>query len=280
MKPVFIIAIVAVAMIGMIVPYSYAVSIAETIQGENIARNTPYGCIPYPISTPQQDNRIHVSLYAYALNYDVNVVIQIDGKTKKNQDLPTRSWTPVSGTFTMSEKNSHTLGICLWKSAAGTDTRTLEFNDVNWSTSKVSSPPVPQQQPPQQPQQQPPQQPQQQPPQQQQQQQQQQIVGTSSAKAAQDLTDFLILGGIVIVIILLVIVLVKRKNIKSNTSPSPPVSPPPSPPVSPPPSPPPSTPPTDGASTIFFYECPKCQSGDIQNNSDGSVNCPDCGYRG
>jgi len=94
---------------------------------------------------------------------------------------------------------------------------------------------------------------------------------TNSAQAtnaAQDLTDFLILGGIVIVIILLVIVLVKRKNIKSNTSPSPPVSPPP------------STPPTDGASTIFFYECPKCQSGDIKNNPDGSVNCPDCGYRG
>ena len=273
MKSVFLIAIVAAAIIGvMFTPVSVY---AETIEGENIGRNGII-CITDPISTPQQDNRISVSLNAYAVNYDVNVIIQIDGKTKKNQDLPMQSWTPVSGTFTMSEKNSHTLGICLWKSAAGTDTRTLEFNDVNWSTSKVSSPPVPQQQPPQQP----PQQPQQQPPQQQQQQQQQQIVGTSSAKAAQDLTDFLILGGIVIVIILLVIVLVKRKNIKSNTSPSPPVSPPPSPPVSPPPSPPPSTPPTDGASTIFFYECPKCQSGDIQNNSDGSVNCPDCGYRG
>ena len=94
----------------------------------------------------------------------------------------------------------------------------------------------------------------------------------AESKAAQDLTDFLILGGIVIVIILLVIVLVKRKNIKSNASPSPPVSPPVSPP--------PSTPPTDGASTIFFYECPKCQSGDIENNPDGSVNCPSCGYRG
>ena len=34
------------------------------------------------------------------------------------------------------------------------------------------------------------------------------------------------------------------------------------------------------ASTIFFYECPKCQSGDVQNNPDGSVNCPSCGYRG
>ena len=32
------------------------------------------------------------------------------------------------------------------------------------------------------------------------------------------------------------------------------------------------------ASTLFYYECPKCQSGDIENNSDGSVNCPSCGY--
>ena len=122
-------------------PYSYA----ETIQGENIAKNTPYGCKTYPISTPQQDNRIHVSLNAYALNTDVNVVIQIDGKTKKNQDLPMQSWTPVSGTFTMSENNSHTLGICLLKTFSGSDTRTLEFNDVKWDTSKVTPPPVVQQ---------------------------------------------------------------------------------------------------------------------------------------
>ena len=34
------------------------------------------------------------------------------------------------------------------------------------------------------------------------------------------------------------------------------------------------------ASTLFYYECPKCHSADIVNNPDGSVNCPDCGYRG
>jgi signal peptidase I len=34
------------------------------------------------------------------------------------------------------------------------------------------------------------------------------------------------------------------------------------------------------ASTLFYYECPKCHSGDIENNPDGSVNCPSCGYRG
>jgi hypothetical protein len=41
---------------------------------------------------------------------------------------------------------------------------------------------------------------------------------------------------------------------------------------------PPST--NTESSTMFFYECPKCHSADIQNNPDGAVNCPDCGYRG
>jgi len=30
---------------------------------------------------------------------------------------------------------------------------------------------------------------------------------------------------------------------------------------------------------MSYYECPKCHSGDIQNNPDGSVNCPDCNFR-
>ena len=103
-------------MIGIM--FSPVAVYGESIQGKNIAKNTPFGCKTYSISTPQQDNRINVSLNAYALNYDVNAVIQIDGKTKKNQGLPTQSWTSVSGLFTMSEKDSHTLGICLWKTAA------------------------------------------------------------------------------------------------------------------------------------------------------------------
>ena len=44
--------------------------------------------------------------------------------------------------------------------------------------------------------------------------------------------------------------------------------------------PPPATSTNTESSTMFFYECPKCHSGDIQNNPDGSVNCPSCGYRG
>jgi len=34
-----------------------------------------------------------------------------------------------------------------------------------------------------------------------------------------------------------------------------------------------------GASVMSYYECPKCHSGNIQNNLDGSVNCPDCNFR-
>jgi len=45
-------------------------------------------------------------------------------------------------------------------------------------------------------------------------------------------------------------------------------------------SPPPNSPTNTETSTLFFYECPKCHSGDIENNPDGSVNCPSCGYRG
>jgi hypothetical protein len=33
------------------------------------------------------------------------------------------------------------------------------------------------------------------------------------------------------------------------------------------------------ASVMSYWECPKCLSGDIQNNPDGSVNCPDCNFR-
>jgi hypothetical protein len=121
-----------------VTPFSYA----DTIQGHNIPKNTPFGCKTYSVTTPQQDNRIHVSLNAYAYNTDVNVVIQIDGKTMKNQILPMQTWMPVSGTFEISEKYSHTLGICLLKTFAGTDKRALGLDFVKWDTSKVSPPPV------------------------------------------------------------------------------------------------------------------------------------------
>jgi len=94
-------------------------------------------------------------------------------------------------------------------------------------------------------------------------------IRAAEAKAAQDLTNLLIIGGIAIIIISLVIVLAKRKNKKSTTPQRSTTS-------TSPPNPPTNT----ESSTMFFYECPKCHSGDIVNNPDGSVNCPDCGYRG
>ena len=96
-------------------------------------------------------------------------------------------------------------------------------------------------------------------------------IRAAEAKAAQDLTNLVIIGGTAIIIISVAIVLAKRKNKKSSTpqrsTPSPY-------------SPPPNSPTNTETSTLFFYECPKCHSGDIENNPDGSVNCPSCGYRG
>jgi flagellar biosynthesis GTPase FlhF len=96
------------------------------------------------------------------------------------------------------------------------------------------------------------------------------VIRAAEAKAAQDLTNLLIIT-IAIASISLVIILAKRKKKKSpsNTpqrtttstySPS-------------------NTPTNTESSTMSCYECPKCHSADIQNNPDGSVNCPDCGYR-
>ena len=98
-------------------------------------------------------------------------------------------------------------------------------------------------------------------------------IRAAEAKAAQDLTNLLIII-IAIASISLVIMLAKRKNKKSSAPPRSTTRP------TPPPTPPPSPSGNTETSTMFFYECPKCHSGDIENNPDGSVNCPSCGYRG
>ena len=97
-------------------------------------------------------------------------------------------------------------------------------------------------------------------------------IRAAEAKAAQDTSNLLIIT-IAIAIISLVIILSKRKKKKStsNTSQRTNTST-----YSPPTTPSANT----ESSTMFFYECPKCHSADIQNNPDGSVNCPGCGYRG
>ena len=96
-------------------------------------------------------------------------------------------------------------------------------------------------------------------------------IRAAEAKAAQDTSNFLIIVGAVIIIISLWIIVKKRKNKKSSTPQRTNTST-----YSPPTTPSANT----ESSTMFFYECPKCHSADIQNNPDGSVNCPDCGYRG
>ena len=98
-------------------------------------------------------------------------------------------------------------------------------------------------------------------------------IRAAEAKAVQDTSNFLIIVGAAIAIISLLMILSKRKKKKSTSNTSQPsrtntYSPPN----------PPST--NTESSTMFFYECPKCHSADIVNNPDGSVNCPDCGYRG
>ena len=98
-------------------------------------------------------------------------------------------------------------------------------------------------------------------------------IRAAEAKAAQDTSNFLIIAGAAIAIISLLIIVKKMKNKKSTPNTS---QPPRTNTYSPP------TPPSANteSSTMFFYECPRCHSADIQNNPDGSVNCPDCGYRG
>jgi len=98
-------------------------------------------------------------------------------------------------------------------------------------------------------------------------------IRAAEAKAAQDTSNFLIIAGAAIAIISLLVIVKKMKNKKSTSNASQRTT---TNPYSPPN--PPST--NTESSTMFFYECPRCHSADIQNNPDGSVNCPDCGYRG
>ena len=81
MKSVFIITIVAVAMIGMVTPSAFAV---QTIQGEDIPYDVPYGCTSQDVMSSNKHSLMNISLRAYTPNPDVNVIIQVDGKIIKN----------------------------------------------------------------------------------------------------------------------------------------------------------------------------------------------------
>ena len=85
--------------------------------------------------------------------------------------------------------------------------------------------------------------------------------------------------GIIFVIVLsviigIVVIALKRRKSTPNRSQAPRATSTYRPPTNPSPSG------NTESSTMFFYECPKCHGADIQNNPDGSVSCPDCGFRG
>jgi hypothetical protein len=331
LKPVFIIAIVAVAMIGIMVPSVFA---EYKIQGENIPSNSPYDCESYKIMTTNRNYALEISLVAYTLNDDVSVVVQVDGQIIKKEKLSTNDERlPLIVKHELSDFNpdpmagnkvkSTLLQICLLTSSNDNKERSLTVSKLSWnyvsapivepilkSTTEITpnsistadkaaeqraaekraaeaedkaakfraeaedkaakfraeaeaiaeqrlakfraeAEAIAEQRAAEA--------------------RAEAAIRAAEAKAAQDLTNFLIII-IAIAIISLVVVLVKRKNKKStsNVSQSSTTS------TYSPPNPPTNT----ETSTMFFYECPKCHSGDIENNPDGSVNCPSCGYRG
>ncbi len=129
-----------VAMMGFIGIVSMDSAYAELIQGQNIRANTPYGCLLYDVDTPNEQNKITVTFSAYTRHSDISAVIQMDGKTMSAQGIKQDQQTHISKTFSMSEQNSHSLGICLQKSWKGTDERMLDITNVKWKLDTVDHP--------------------------------------------------------------------------------------------------------------------------------------------
>ena len=252
-------------MIGVMIPSVFA---EFKIQGENIPSDSSYGCESQKIITSNRNYALEISLVAHTLNDDVSVVIQVDDQIIKKQKLSTNDerlpliFKHELSNFNpdpMAGKKMHPilLQICLSTSSNDNKERSLTVSKLSWNyvSAPIDEPisestteiPL-------------------------------NSISTADkaeaaeAKAAQDLTNLLIIGGIAIIIISVAIVLAKRKNKKSNTPQRSTTS------TYSPPTPPPSPTGNTESSTMFFYECPKCHSGDIQNNPDGSVNCPSCGY--
>jgi len=336
LKPVFIIIIVSVAMIGVMIPNVFA---EFTIQGENIPSNSPYNCESQEIMTSNRNHALEISLVAYTLNDDVSLVVQVDDQIIKTQKLSTNDERlPLIFKHELSNYNpdpmaakkmySTFLQICLLTSSNNYEEKSLTVLKLSWnyvstptdepvleSTDEITLNPIyaaakaaedeaesairsaeakaaeaearadaairsaeqraAEQRAAEQ------RAAEQRAAEQRAAEQRaaearaQAAIRAAEAKAAQDLTNLLIIGGIAIIIISVAIVLAKRKNKKSTSNVS--QSSKPSGTYRPPP---PATSTNTESSTMFFYECPKCHSGDIQNNPDGSVNCPSCGYRG
>jgi len=316
LKQVLIIAIVSVTMIGVMIPSVFA---EFKIQGENIPSDSSYGCESQKIITSNRNYALEISLVAHTLNDDVSVVIQVDDQIIKKQKLSTNDerlpliFKHELSNFNpdpMAGKKMHPilLQICLSTSSNDNKERSLTVSKLSWnyvsapidepiseSTTEIplnsistadkaeaaeAKAEAAEQRAAEQ------RAAEQRAAEQRAAEQRaaeqraaearaQAAIRAAEAKAAQDLTNLLIIGGIAIIIISVAIVLAKRKNKKSTSNVS--QSSKPSGTYRPPP---PATSTNTESSTMFFYECPKCHSGDIQNNPDGSVNCPSCGYRG
>ena len=83
---------------------------------------------------------------------------------------------------------------------------------------------------------------------------------TLSPSSTQD-NSWIALIAVLVIIAVVIIVVKYKKNIGTSSKKQ-------------------STAQTQSSTSVMsYYECPKCHSGDIQNNPDGSVNCPDCNFR-
>jgi hypothetical protein len=146
LKPVFIIAIVAVAMIGMVTPSAFAV---QTIQGENIPYDVPYGCTSQDVMSSNKHSLMNISLRAYTPNPDVNVVIQADGKIIKNQSIPIKTWTSVSTIFELPNYSPepgaqamklNEIKICLLNTSTDDGEKVLRIDSVRTTVSSEKIP--------------------------------------------------------------------------------------------------------------------------------------------
>jgi len=155
LRPVFIIAIVAVAMIGIMGIGYMDSAYAKIIEGDNIPTLKPYCTLdPYDINNANGKNSITVNFNAYTRDDDLSAVIQMDGKIVFNQFIPDRTPTKISETFEIHEQNSHRLEICFIKNKPGSDYRMMDITNVKLTLGTVtpktptpnphtSSPPIP-----------------------------------------------------------------------------------------------------------------------------------------
>jgi len=133
-------------MIGMVTPSAFAV---QTIQGEDIPYDVPYGCTSQDVMSSNKHSLMNISLRAYTPNPDVNVIIQVDGKIIKNQSIPIKIWTSVSAIFELANYSPgpgakamklHEIKICLLNTSTDDGEKLLRLDSVRTSLSSEKIP--------------------------------------------------------------------------------------------------------------------------------------------